>query len=169
MWALNVVRARLEQQRVPLGAELVGLLLVNTVSSLALDRRRPTSTGRTRSRSGPTSHRCRRPVGCGRTTLVGALVGRVGPLPVWTTNSHSETPYPVALAVRVHPQVAAGAADVERLGAAGAGGGGVDVGPGRRVGRDLDLERGRVRGLPVQHHLADGWVAPRSIWIHCGR
>ena len=55
----------------------------------------------------------------------------------------------------VHPDVAAGAGDVQGLGAAGAGGGGVDRGPVRAVGGRLDLERRRVRRLPLQHHLAD--------------
>ncbi len=56
----------------------------------------------------------------------------------------------------VHPHVAAGAADVQGLGAAGAAGGRVDRGPVGVVGRGLDLERLGVGGLPVQRHLADG-------------
>ena len=56
----------------------------------------------------------------------------------------------------VHADVAAGAGDVQRLGAAGAGGGGVDRGPGRAVVRGLDLERGGVGRLPLQDDLVDG-------------
>src|SRR5258707_484079 len=56
----------------------------------------------------------------------------------------------------VHPDVAAGAGDVEGLGAAGAGGGGVDGGPVRAVGGGLDLEGPGVGGFPVQRDLADG-------------
>src|SRR6202012_5353963 len=56
----------------------------------------------------------------------------------------------------VHPDVAVRGGDVERLVAAGPRGGGVDRGPVRVVVGRLDLERGRVGGLPVQHHLADG-------------
>src|ERR1700761_297290 len=73
---------------------------------------------------------------------------------------HAELPQAVAVlggpGGAVHPDVAAGAGDVERLVAAGAGRGGVDRGPVRPVGGRLDLERGRVSGLPVQHDLADG-------------
>ncbi len=55
----------------------------------------------------------------------------------------------------VHPHVAARPGDAQGLGAAGARGGGVDRGPVHGVGRGLDLERGRVGGLPLQHDLAD--------------
>ena len=72
---------------------------------------------------------------------------------------HPELPQRVAVrggaGGAVHPDVAAGPGDRQGLGAAGAGGGRVDRGPVRPVGRDLDLERGRVGRLPVQRHLAD--------------
>src|SRR6202034_3657121 len=55
----------------------------------------------------------------------------------------------------VHADIAGGRGDRERLLAAGAGGRGVDRGPGRVVGGHLDLERGGVRGLPQQAHAAD--------------
>ena len=83
-----------------------------------------------------------------------------------TPTASSRTGWP---ARAVHPDVAAGAGDVQGLGAAGPGRGGVDRRPGRAVGRGLDLERRGVGGLPVQHDLADrpGWSRdrPRS---HCG-
>ena len=56
----------------------------------------------------------------------------------------------------VHADVAAGAGDVEGLGAAGPAGGGVDGGPVGAVRRGLDLERGRVGVFPVERDLADG-------------
>ena len=76
---------------------------------------------------------------------------------------------PVARAVPYIADVAAGAGDGEGLRAAGAGGGRVHRRPGRRVGRHLDLERGGVRGLPREDHLADRWRwQPRSTWSHWG-
>ena len=56
----------------------------------------------------------------------------------------------------VHPDVPAGAGDVQRLGPAGAGGGRVDRSSTWSRRRRLDLVRLARRGLPVQHHLADG-------------
>src|SRR6202012_4646374 len=55
----------------------------------------------------------------------------------------------------VHADVALGRGNGERLASAGAGGGGVDRGPGRVVDGHLDLERRGVRGLPEDADLAD--------------
>jgi len=72
---------------------------------------------------------------------------------------HTELPQRVAVASgpgrAVHADVAPGPGHAQRLGAAGAGRGGVDRGPVGPVGGGLDLERGRVRRLPVQRDLAD--------------
>ena len=73
--------------------------------------------------------------------------------------AHDDLPERVAVRRRplghVDAQVTPGAADVERLGAAGAGRGAVDGGPAGSVGGELDLERPGVRRLPGQHDLAD--------------
>ena len=55
----------------------------------------------------------------------------------------------------VHPDVAGGRGDGERLVPAGACGRGVDRGPGRVVVGHLDRERRSVRGLPLNAHAAD--------------
>src|SRR4030095_10226345 len=54
------------------------------------------------------------------------------------------------------PDVASGSRDGEVIGAAVAGGGSEDGGPGRRVVGDLDLIAAAVGGFPVQRHAADG-------------
>src|SRR6185503_12622165 len=59
-----------------------------------------------------------------------------------------------------------------RLGAAGGGGGAVDGGPGGAIARGLELVRGGVRGLPLQHHLTNGLgraeVDAEPLWIAGG-
>ena len=70
----------------------------------------------------------------------------------------------------VHPHVAAGAGDVERLRAAGAGGGRVDGGPRSVPLAEIWIWNARAYArLPLQHDLADrSACVPRSTWIHCG-
>ena len=170
------VGAGLEQHRVPLRAELVGLLLGEDGVEPALDGR-----GRRRRvedvdvfgpkfglRGSVGSTGVRTAAGARRWAAGGGLSAGAG-----AAGEDPELPERVAVAGApggaVHPDVAAGAGDVQRLGAAGAGGGRVDGRPGGAVGRGLDLEGLAVGALPLQRDLADRRsCAPRSTWIHCG-
>src|ERR1700759_624322 len=72
---------------------------------------------------------------------------------------HAKLPQAVAVlrgpGGAVHPDVSPGSGDVQRLVTAVPTGGRVHGGPGRAVGGRLELECGRVSGLPVQDDLAD--------------
>src|SRR6185437_10350752 len=145
---LGAVGARLEQQRVPLGAELVELPGVEQVVQRRLDAR----AGHAGVEDVDVRPEVRR---------VG-LAGAAGP---GGASGGVDLELPQGVAVlgaaggAVHADVPPGAGDRQGLGAAGAGGGGVDGGPGRVVGRRLDLEGLAVGGLPLQGDLADGLAA----------